>query len=379
MGKRFLFLSDFNSQGSGYLSISAPLCEGLTSFGNEVKAIGIRYTGDEHHFNFSIIPCKEDFREAKVMIENLSVLWPFDVLVVAADIPVQKMMLSILENRPFKYIAITPLEMGPLSMEWAAALFQADKVFFISELGKQEALKVGLPAEHLLVGINTNKWFPMTIEEKRSARQLLGYTDDDLVILMVADNQERKNLPAAYKTISLLKRVVQAPTKIKFVIVTRVNQQHGWSLAELRSRYGLLPMDVAEYERGMSNEQLRLFYCTSDVFLLSSKAEGLGLPVLEAMSCGTPVVATNTGAITELLSGGRGCLVDYEYEIECDVWGCSGRRFMSSEDAARKIAGLFADEFDVEDMLRNAREYVVNRKSVVMVKQIMDAAEEVCK
>jgi glycosyltransferase involved in cell wall biosynthesis len=48
------------------------------------------------------------------------------------------------------------------------------------------------------------------------------------------------------------------------------------------------------------------------VWLWSSRSEGFGLPILEAMACRTPVIATPAGAAPELLSGGGGFLVKPE-------------------------------------------------------------------
>ncbi|MEM9764576.1 MAG: glycosyltransferase family 4 protein [Pseudomonadota bacterium] len=45
-------------------------------------------------------------------------------------------------------------------------------------------------------------------------------------------------------------------------------------------------------------------YAACDVFLVTSRCEGFGLPVLEAMACGTPVVATATGCAPEMLGDG---------------------------------------------------------------------------
>ncbi|MBN1886748.1 MAG: glycosyltransferase family 4 protein [Thermoflexales bacterium] len=46
---------------------------------------------------------------------------------------------------------------------------------------------------------------------------------------------------------------------------------------------------------------LPLFYSGADVFVLPSYVEGFGLPVLEAMACGTPVVCSNAGALPEVV------------------------------------------------------------------------------
>ncbi len=53
-------------------------------------------------------------------------------------------------------------------------------------------------------------------------------------------------------------------------------------------------------------------YASCDMWLWSSRAEGFGLPILEAMACRTPVIATPAGAAPELLAGGGGALVKPE-------------------------------------------------------------------
>jgi glycosyltransferase involved in cell wall biosynthesis len=58
------------------------------------------------------------------------------------------------------------------------------------------------------------------------------------------------------------------------------------------------------------NTQLRPWYCAADVLCLPSHREGVPNVVLEAMACGTPVVATNVGGIPEAVSDDAGILVD---------------------------------------------------------------------
>jgi glycosyltransferase involved in cell wall biosynthesis len=59
---------------------------------------------------------------------------------------------------------------------------------------------------------------------------------------------------------------------------------------------------------GQVTEPLRLIRDAS-VFVMSSKEEGLGTSVLDAMAIGTPVVATRAGGIPEMVDGGAGILV----------------------------------------------------------------------
>lgn len=72
-----------------------------------------------------------------------------------------------------------------------------------------------------------------------------------------------------------------------------------------------LPADTEYYVRPPQTEIPRL-YARADVWLVPSRSEGFGLPILEAMACGTPVIATPTGAAPELLGDGTGVVVPHE-------------------------------------------------------------------
>lgn len=71
-----------------------------------------------------------------------------------------------------------------------------------------------------------------------------------------------------------------------------------------------LPLpDSAEFICNPPPAQLKHLYAQCDAWLLSSRSEGFGLPILEAMACRTPVISTAVGAAPELLAQGGGILV----------------------------------------------------------------------
>jgi len=70
-----------------------------------------------------------------------------------------------------------------------------------------------------------------------------------------------------------------------------------------------LPQDT-DFHYQPSQEKIRQIYSSCDFWLFGSRAEGFGLPILEAMACRTPVIATKAGAAPDLVAQGGGVLVD---------------------------------------------------------------------
>lgn len=378
-GKHIVWISDFDLAGSGYLNISVPLCVGLADLGYEIIALGLGYAGNEYDFSFTITPC-QDLADVNASVHNLKKLWGVDIIIVALDLPQQAAMHKQYQYLQTPYIAITPLEEGPLTLSWAMPLMGMDGVFFISELGKREAVKAGVyKAEHIEIGIDSqDTWKRKTEEDKTMFRSNLGLKDDDFVILTVAENQERKNLSASFQIVKNLKE--RTTRNIKWVLVTKEHNAYGHKLRDLASEYGINE-NLIIYERGMPQKNLWVLYAVADVFLLTSKAEGLGLPLMEAMSVGTLVVATHTGAIPELLFDNKGVSINPEYSFR-DVWGNSRRNMINTNLATDMIMGMFltiSNPFSthVPTMIDNARTYMESRTWDIPVSQLNEKITEI--
>lgn len=83
----------------------------------------------------------------------------------------------------------------------------------------------------------------------------------------------------------------------------------------------------------LPDEMMPSYYSLADVFVLPSLLEGFGLPLAEAMACGTPIVATKVGAIPEVV-GEAGLLVP-----AMDVQALAGaiRQLLADEGLRRKL------------------------------------------
>lgn len=368
-----VYISDFQMQGSGYKNIGVPLVTGLVGAGQEVIVYGLGYRGEAHDFPFGICPANTNQLAPIMTLLPSAPELKIDAWVVALDIPIQLKLLAQTNNgNDIPWIGIFPVEGDPLCVSWATRLWGMAERLVISRFGTHEVTVAGLPASHLQVGVDCDFWKPPSPEERLQFRRVLDF-EDKFVVLTVADNQERKNLSAGFKIMGQVCQKLDA----LWCVVTRPDSPIGWELRDLAADYDLVE-NYLEWQRGIPDTELRDLFAVADAFLLPSKAEGLGMPVLEAMAMGVPVVATDCCAIHEHLEDARGFLIAPEY-IHRDPWGNSRRYYIDTESAAltlMEIPGWKASGA-LDNMVKDARAYVEAREWSIAVNTLMEAVKNV--
>lgn len=121
-------------------------------------------------------------------------------------------------------------------------------------------------------------------------------------ILSVGVLQPRKNLP----------RLVRAYNRIAARIPHRlvVAGKEGWDNEELAAAVAQSPAGKAPLFTGyVADADLPVLYAAADLFVYPSLYEGFGLPPLEAMACGTPVLTSDVSSLPEVV-GEAGMTVD---------------------------------------------------------------------
>lgn len=344
-----IYVSDFDLRGSGYCNIGVNLCTELVDKGYEVMALGIGYDRREHHHPFKIVPVRA-FIDIPHMIYQLSLVFNIECVIVALDIPHQETLLN--HKFEFPYIGLFPLEAGPLCGPWAISLLRMDARLIMSKFGQKELELAGVDSTFIPIGVTLEDWQPPSPEMKQALRQGLD-VDDKKVVLTVADNQERKNLSRAMEIVAGLN-----DPNVFYWLVTRPDSPVGWKLEDYAMQMGIFDT-MTIWKRGMPQKELWKLYACADAFLLTSKAEGLAIPVLEAMAMKIPVVGTDCTAIQEHCTNGRGFGIPPSY-IHIDPWGNS-QRYMADLDIGVSTlqAVLYSDPY--YQALHNAAQYVRER------------------
>jgi glycosyltransferase involved in cell wall biosynthesis len=118
-------------------------------------------------------------------------------------------------------------------------------------------------------------------------------------VLAVGTLQPRKNLIRLVDAVARLSRDMP--------VVLRVVGPDGYQAAQIRERLGRsVQVEIAGY---VSEDELAAEYRNADVFVYPSLYEGFGLPVVEAMASGTPVVTSGAGSLREV-AGEAALIVD---------------------------------------------------------------------
>ena len=138
-------------------------------------------------------------------------------------------------------------------------------------------------------------------------------------VLFVGTREPRKNLGALLDACA---EVRDADGPVPLVVVG----ERGWLSDDLERR--LQTQEGVSVLAGVPPQDLVAIYNLATLLALPSLDEGFGLPVVEAMACGTPVVCSRVGALPEV-AGGAALLVD-----PADVGGIAAALSSVLEDAA---------------------------------------------
>jgi glycosyltransferase involved in cell wall biosynthesis len=222
-----------------------------------------------------------------------------------------------------------PLNRWYLSLTMPLYCRRADHIIAVSEHSKRDLISAyGIAAEKITVVYEAAApgFCPQSPQTVASVRA--HYDLPERYLLFVGTIEPRKNLT---RLLAAFEAVYADGLADGLVIVGK----RGWLYGDFFARLEESPAREAILLPGyVPDDDLPAFYAGAQALILPSVYEGFGLPVLEAMACGTPAVASNASSIPEI--GGDAALYFDPLNVEEII------------DAIRRLLG----DDDLRDTLR---------------------------
>jgi D-inositol-3-phosphate glycosyltransferase len=132
---------------------------------------------------------------------------------------------------------------------------------------------------------------------RSTARRELGIAPETKVVLYVGSFDPRSGIETLVRAVSL-----SAVPKADLKLIIGGGWRAGESDGKERDRIGSIVeelglSDITSFPGGLSRDILPAYYAAADVCVVPSHYEPLGLVALEAMACGTPVIASDVGGL----------------------------------------------------------------------------------
>jgi glycosyltransferase involved in cell wall biosynthesis len=223
---------------------------------------------------------------------------------------------------------------GYLRRAVPASARRAGAVIAVSESTRKDLVELtGVPEERVSVVYPAAGALFARLPEPRVAR----FRDERLggrpYILYVGTLEPRKNVDILIRAFAAVRRALDLPHLL--VLVGAPGWMHE-SLYELARAPEL--KNSVRFHGYAGSEELPLWYNGADLFVYPSAYEGFGLPVLEAMACGVPVITTSSSSLVEVAGGA--CMTVEPGSQEALEWAM--RELLAGDDMRERLreAGL---------------------------------------
>lgn len=183
----------------------------------------------------------------------------------------------------------------------------ADLAITVSQATKRDIIEhLGVPDERIYVTYPASRYSPSYLSDRQTEKlkREINYDFSRPYLLFVSTIEPRKNINNLVLAFNYLKQ----KHKIEHQLV--LIGQKGWLYRPIFQTIASSPWkEEIHYLGYLPDATVALFYSQAEVFVYPSFYEGFGLPVLEAMTLGAPVVTSNTSSLPEV-AGEAAILVD---------------------------------------------------------------------
>lgn len=195
-----------------------------------------------------------------------------------------------------------------------ASLRQARWMLAISEYSRQEGLQALGENEERIIHVGTaigGEFRPLTFAPAASTALLGRLGISRALVLYTGGADERKNLPRLIEAWAALPSALRQTHQLLFA--GRMPDSYVAEFRRLARQEGL-QADELLFSGYVSDEELVQLYNLCKLYVFPSWHEGFGLPALEAMACGAPVIGANTTSLPEVIGMAEALFNPYSVE-----------------------------------------------------------------
>jgi len=199
-------------------------------------------------------------------------------------------------------ISINPgLEVDSTALNWKkkreiykkSSLYIATPCQWLMDKVNESILSIGMIEGRVIPnGVSLREFYP---SNKKEARKILGLPCDEFILLFAANgikNNIFKDFNTLQSALKFLSGIITTPIKVIALGEDADNEIFG-------------KISITYIPHTHNKQLVSAYYQAADIYLHPARAETFPNTILEAMACGTPVVATRIGGIPEQVIDGR--------------------------------------------------------------------------
>jgi glycosyltransferase involved in cell wall biosynthesis len=390
--RKILFANQVHYMNTGFGTYGKEVLTRLHNSGKfEIAEFAFDATVKDKELNncpWRVYPCAVDakdprYKEYKSQPTNARGGWRFDrvLLDFQPDItftiedPWNIKLLAETPLRPyFHFVACPTYDSKPYRQEWIEMLENIDACFTYSKFGldnlKEQSSNINL-IKPLWSGVDLDEFKPVN---KKELKQKLGIDPSAFIVGMTARNQVRKLFPDLFKAFRMFLEKCEASGNKEladktYLYIHTSYPDRGWDIPDLLLEHKIAHKTLFSYvdkntkelyisffqdalavnpvtnestlnlpsgKNGVSRATLSQIYNLFDVCVQYGSAEGLGMPAVEALCCGTTLMATDYSAMSNLVRMSDGFPIKVE-RMFLNSSTSSYRAYPSNEDLVDKL------------------------------------------
>lgn len=213
-------------------------------------------------------------------------------------------------------------------------------------------------------GVNVGRFYPIPSDE---AKAYIGLKPDDRMILFVGRIEPLKGVDTLLEAMSCLQMKESRPVHLAIIggDPSASPEEMNAEMARLKNLCEVLGLDQSVVFLGVRDQdKLSYYYSAAEVAVMPSHYESFGMVALEAMACGTPVIASEVGGLAYLVRDG-----ETGFTIPAE----------EPETLCEKLSWLLNDEALRRKMSAQAAAYAQDYAWEKIAKRIVDVYEELKK